>query len=242
MIQRHRLRQIREQLALSQGTLGKLVGKDAQYISKLERGVRLSVHTTTLARLVSALPVSADYLLGFSDCETLPRRRGTGTPEGRKRQTAARHRNGSTSSSVHARHRPRRQTRPRVPSPRTARWLWQRVTSQRHTSVRGCARTATRRCNIWSTDRGLPVLPVATPSRGDDKPTRHTCPPAQKLSCICMRGHVSGGDFPANHSSDREDGVLLRKKFFIKLSWGIRRNSLALVLHQNGLRKAYCPW
>ena len=47
MIQGHRLRQIREQRALSQGTLGKLVGKDAQYISKLERGVRLSVHTTT---------------------------------------------------------------------------------------------------------------------------------------------------------------------------------------------------
>jgi transcriptional regulator with XRE-family HTH domain len=100
MIQGHRLRQIREQRALSQGTLGKLVGKDAQYISKLERGVRLSVHTTTLGRLVTALEVSADYLLGFSDCEILPRSRGTSTPGRRQRQTAARHRHGSTSSSV----------------------------------------------------------------------------------------------------------------------------------------------
>ena len=67
MIQGHRLRQIRTQRGLSQGALAKLVATDAQYISKLERGVRVSVSTTTLERLVHALHVSADYLLGLPD-------------------------------------------------------------------------------------------------------------------------------------------------------------------------------
>ena len=67
MIQGHRLRQIRAQRGLSQGALAKLVATDAQYISKLERGVRVSVSTTTLERLVHALHVSSDYLLGLSD-------------------------------------------------------------------------------------------------------------------------------------------------------------------------------
>ena len=64
MIQGHRLREAREQRVLSQGALGKLVAKDGAYISKIERGVLVSVSTTTLERLVAALEVSADYLLG----------------------------------------------------------------------------------------------------------------------------------------------------------------------------------
>jgi transcriptional regulator with XRE-family HTH domain len=70
MIQGHRLREARAQRALSQGALGKLVAKDGAYISKLERGVRVSVSTTTLERLVAALDTSADYLLGISDHPT----------------------------------------------------------------------------------------------------------------------------------------------------------------------------
>ena len=99
MLQGQRLRHMRERRALSQRALGTLIGQDGRYISKLELGILRSVTTTTLARLMTALRVSADYLLGFSDCETLPRRRGTSTPAGRQRQTAARHRNGSTRSS-----------------------------------------------------------------------------------------------------------------------------------------------
>ena len=67
MIQGNRIRQVREQRALSQDSLGKLVAKDAHYISKVERGVLVSMTTTTLERLVQALHVSADYLLGLSD-------------------------------------------------------------------------------------------------------------------------------------------------------------------------------
>jgi transcriptional regulator with XRE-family HTH domain len=70
MIQRYRLRQIREQRGLSQGALGQLLGKDAKYISKLELGVRSGVTSTTLARMAVALGVSADYLLGISDRAT----------------------------------------------------------------------------------------------------------------------------------------------------------------------------
>ena len=101
MLQGQRLRHMRERRALSQRALGTLVGKDGRYISKVELGILTSVTTNTLARLVTALEVSADYLLGFSDRETLPRRRGINAPERRQqRQTAARHRNGSASSSV----------------------------------------------------------------------------------------------------------------------------------------------
>ena len=80
MIQGHRLRQIRTQRGLSQGALAKLLATDAQYISKLERGVRVSVSTTTLERLVTALDTSADYLLGLSDQPTpaAPAARRTG--------------------------------------------------------------------------------------------------------------------------------------------------------------------
>jgi transcriptional regulator with XRE-family HTH domain len=80
MIQAHRLRQTRERRALSQEALGKLVAKDGAYISKIERGVLVSVNTTTLERLVHALHVSSDYLLGLSDAMGDPRPATNGAP------------------------------------------------------------------------------------------------------------------------------------------------------------------
>jgi transcriptional regulator with XRE-family HTH domain len=67
MIQGDRLRDIRQQRGLSQAALGQRVGLDGQYIHKLEHGVLRSITTTTLERLVHALHVSSDYLLGLSD-------------------------------------------------------------------------------------------------------------------------------------------------------------------------------
>ena len=67
MIHGDRLRDIRQQRGLSQAALGQRVGLDAQYIHKLEHGRLRGMTTTTLERLVQALQVSADYLLGLSD-------------------------------------------------------------------------------------------------------------------------------------------------------------------------------
>ena len=91
MLQGQRLRHMRERRVLSQRALGTLVGQDGKYLSKLELGILRSVTTTTLTRLVTALQVSANDLLGCSDCETLlPRRSGTSTPGRRQRTTATR--------------------------------------------------------------------------------------------------------------------------------------------------------
>jgi len=67
MIDGARIRQLRTQHALSQGALGKGIGKDGQYISKLERGILTSVTTDTLEQLAGALDCSTDYLLGRTD-------------------------------------------------------------------------------------------------------------------------------------------------------------------------------
>lgn len=64
MIHGERIRMLRTQRSLSQGALGKLIEKDGQYVSKLERGVLSSVTTETLERLADALGCSTDYLLG----------------------------------------------------------------------------------------------------------------------------------------------------------------------------------
>jgi transcriptional regulator with XRE-family HTH domain len=106
-MQGDRLRRVRQQRGLTQTALGKLVGQDGQYIYKVERGLRPSITTTTLARLVTALEVSADYLLGFSDCEALPAPGGKGTPARRRRATATRlqDQEGAPPSSAVPRHR-----------------------------------------------------------------------------------------------------------------------------------------
>jgi transcriptional regulator with XRE-family HTH domain len=67
MIHGDRLRTIRQERGLSQAALGQRVGLDAQYIFKLEHGKRRDMTTRTLERLVQALQVSADYLLGLSE-------------------------------------------------------------------------------------------------------------------------------------------------------------------------------
>src|SRR5215510_13359594 len=67
MIDGERIRQLRTQHGLSQGALGKAIGKDGQYVSKLERGVLTSVTTETLERLAGVLDCSTDYLLGRTD-------------------------------------------------------------------------------------------------------------------------------------------------------------------------------
>jgi transcriptional regulator with XRE-family HTH domain len=88
MIQGNRIRQLREQRALSQDALGKLVAKDAHYISKVERGVLRSMTTTTLERLATTFEVSTDYLLGCAEGLIVPPQARTDTPAGRTEVTA----------------------------------------------------------------------------------------------------------------------------------------------------------
>src|SRR5438874_6261666 len=71
MLDRDRLRMARLQLRLSQESLGKAIGQDQSYVSKLERGDLLDITISTLERLADVLSVSTDYLLGRID-ETLP--------------------------------------------------------------------------------------------------------------------------------------------------------------------------
>jgi transcriptional regulator with XRE-family HTH domain len=60
-----------------------LIAKDAQYIWKLESGMRAGVTSTTLMRLARALETSSDYLLGLSDRATPAR--VTATPRAASR-------------------------------------------------------------------------------------------------------------------------------------------------------------
>jgi transcriptional regulator with XRE-family HTH domain len=91
MIQGDCLREVRQQRGLSQAALGHRLGLDGQYIYKLEHGVLRSMTTTTLERLVHALHVSADYLLGLSDCvgEACPDTNGAPTRRRPRRVTRA---------------------------------------------------------------------------------------------------------------------------------------------------------
>jgi transcriptional regulator with XRE-family HTH domain len=84
MIDSDRIRQLRIQHRLSQGALGKGIGKDGQYVSKLERRILTSVTTDTLEHLASALDCSTDYLLGRVDVP-----RPWTTPQRPRRRTAA---------------------------------------------------------------------------------------------------------------------------------------------------------
>ncbi len=67
MIRAQRIRERRDHVGISQEALGRRIGKDGQYISKLERGIRTNITTETLAQLASALVCSTDYLLGRAD-------------------------------------------------------------------------------------------------------------------------------------------------------------------------------
>jgi len=67
MLRGQRIRNRREQVGLSQEALGRRIGKDGQYVSKLERGIRTNITTDTLEHLAEALVCSADYMLGLAD-------------------------------------------------------------------------------------------------------------------------------------------------------------------------------
>jgi len=69
MLDRDYLRMARLRLRLSQGSLGKAIGQDQSYISKLERGEITEITVTTLERLADALHKSTDALLGREDAE-----------------------------------------------------------------------------------------------------------------------------------------------------------------------------
>jgi transcriptional regulator with XRE-family HTH domain len=84
MIDGERIRQLRTQRRLSQGALGKGIGKDGQYVSKLERGVLTSVTTDTLEQLAGAFDCSTDYLLGRANTP-----RPQAPPQRQRRRTAA---------------------------------------------------------------------------------------------------------------------------------------------------------
>ena len=83
MLDRDRLRMARLQLRLSQESLGKAIGQDQSYVSKLERGDLLDITISTLERLADVLSVRTDYLLGRTD-EALPL-----PPQRPRRPTAA---------------------------------------------------------------------------------------------------------------------------------------------------------
>jgi transcriptional regulator with XRE-family HTH domain len=63
-LDKDRIRMRRLRLRLSQQQLGKLIGHDQGYVSRLERGDITDITVRTLARLADALDVSTDYLLG----------------------------------------------------------------------------------------------------------------------------------------------------------------------------------
>ena len=107
MIQGQRLRQMREQRGLSKAAFGRLIGKDGQYVWKVETGVHPGVTSTTLTRMALALDISADYLLGISDCATVPDPSGTGPPARRQRATAPAPQDQAGAPSTRAHTRPR---------------------------------------------------------------------------------------------------------------------------------------
>lgn len=76
MLDRERLRMSRLRLRLFQETLGKAIGLDQSYISKLERGDVLDITINTLERLADTLRVSTDYLLGRGESVQPLRMRG----------------------------------------------------------------------------------------------------------------------------------------------------------------------
>ena len=74
MLDRDRLRMSRLQLRLTQERLGKEIGQDQSYVSRLERGDFTEITVTTLERLADALQVSTDYLLGRQAPTPAPKR------------------------------------------------------------------------------------------------------------------------------------------------------------------------
>ena len=72
MLDRERLRMARLRLRLSQDILGRDIGQDQSYISKVERGELQDITIRTLVLLADVLEVSADYLLGRQTDDPTP--------------------------------------------------------------------------------------------------------------------------------------------------------------------------
>ena len=66
----YRIRLRRLELRLSQESLGKAIGQDQSYVSKIERGEITEITITTLERLANALGVSTDALLGRKETDS----------------------------------------------------------------------------------------------------------------------------------------------------------------------------
>lgn len=66
-----RLRKIRRAKDLTQQALGELAGINYTTISRIESGEAKQVYADTVYDLAKALGVSADYLLGLSDQDTV---------------------------------------------------------------------------------------------------------------------------------------------------------------------------
>ena len=64
MLDAERVRMRRLKKRLSQGALGKAIGQDQAYVSRLENGAIKEITIQTLERLADGLEVSTDYLLG----------------------------------------------------------------------------------------------------------------------------------------------------------------------------------
>jgi transcriptional regulator with XRE-family HTH domain len=64
MLDIERVRMRRHKLHMTQRELGKRIGQDQAYISRLEAGKIVEMTVPVLERLADALGVSADYLLG----------------------------------------------------------------------------------------------------------------------------------------------------------------------------------
>jgi putative transcriptional regulator len=63
MLDLERIRLRRLQLRLTQGELGKMIGQDQAYISRLERGHFDDITVSTLEKLARALRVSVEMLI-----------------------------------------------------------------------------------------------------------------------------------------------------------------------------------
>jgi HTH-type transcriptional regulator, cell division transcriptional repressor len=62
-----RVRQRREELALSQEELAALIGMKQTVLSRIERGVNTNPHKDVLLRLARTLRCSIDWLVGLYD-------------------------------------------------------------------------------------------------------------------------------------------------------------------------------
>ncbi len=86
MLRGDRIKIQRQQQGLSQERLGKAIGQDHAYISRLETGIYKNLMADTLDDIAGVLGCSTDYLLGHTDNpkprpDRIPYSRNTGIPQ-----------------------------------------------------------------------------------------------------------------------------------------------------------------